>query len=155
MLGDLQALLRVLLSGGKFRFNALASFAQPHADDSGLVVLESDSMPIRPITPAPSPSASLPAHDYPSISVSGHPVPLTFDLFMALQLKKDGCSSGSLPAGVRASLDRIRQLHAGRICRAENEFLEHDAHFEIDQKGSIVVTAEGALPRFTLSRGQP
>jgi hypothetical protein len=149
LLGELQSLLRDLLSGAKFRFNALASFGQPQADNGSLVVLESDSMPIRPITPAPSPTAELPAHDFPAISVAGHPVPLTFDLFTALQLKRDGCSSGSLPASVRASLDRIRQLHAGQICRAEVEFLERNAHFDIDQKGSIVVTSEGSVPRFT------
>jgi hypothetical protein len=147
-LSGLQSLVRSLLSGDRFRFNALASFGQPHSEAEALVVLETDSMPIQPISPAPSPSSDLPAHDLPSILIGGHRIPLTFDLFMALQLRRDHCAAGSLPASVRASLDRIRHLYAGEACRDVDQFLQRGGHFRIDECGDVVLTGAGDPPRF-------
>ena len=148
-LAELQARLKDLLSGRTFRANALGAFGQPENVDAGLVLLVSNPVSIAPIRPAPESRHDLPAHDLPAIPfASGRAIPLTFDLFLSLRLRDRGCAMGSMPASVRAALDRMKQLHAGEACRKESDFLAGDSYFQIDQKGRVLLTAEGSAPRF-------
>jgi hypothetical protein len=147
-LADLQAQLRELLSGRFFRTNALATFGQAENTDASLVRLVSNPVPVLPIRPAPWPRADMPAHDLPAIPVARRAIPLTFDLFAALRLRDRGCSSGSMPASVRAALDRIKQLYAGEVCRKQELFLAGDTYFEIDLKGNVILATPGGEPRF-------
>jgi hypothetical protein len=113
------------------------------------VKLEASPLRIRS-TPAPDATPTRPAHDYPVIRVDEYPVPLTYGLFDALQLKREGCASGSLPASVRALLDRIRQIHAGTTCRNATEFVEGGARFAMRGRGIVTVDDAASEPRFRI-----
>jgi hypothetical protein len=140
--------LRSLLGDSVFQFDALESFGQPHSDTECLVTLEGPSVPIDPILPAPQGDATKPAHDLPAISISDHTMPLTFDLYTALRLRQDQCASSSLPASVRASIDRIRHLYAGELCRDTDSFVRSRARFEVAGHGRITIPRRGEVPRF-------
>jgi hypothetical protein len=150
-LAELQIRLRDLITGQQFRANALGAFGQPESSESNLVVLVSNPVRLFPIRPAPDPQPQLPAHDLPAIPVADGSIPLTFDLFAALKLRDRGCSPGSMPASVRAALDRMKQLYAGSVCRNEEDFLAGGTYFEINKKGRVVVASEGGMPRLTRS----
>jgi hypothetical protein len=140
--------LRSLLGkDGLFRFNAVESFGQPQSEEQWRVILE-DTVEIAPIEPAPEPTAEQPAHDLPCIRVSGHAVPLTFELYTALQLRGEGCASSSLPASVRAALDRIRHLYAGALCRDVDKFVLGRAKYLVVGEGQVAVTRKDAPPTF-------
>lgn len=146
-LDDLTEELRSLLGDEEFHFNALESFGQPRSEDDWLIALRGIPVSIAPITPAPMGGGDLPAHDFPFIKIVDHPIPLTFDLYMALRLRKDGCKSSSLPASVRAAIDRIRHLHAGQLCRDQEAFVFRKVYYEIKDYGKIVLSREGESPR--------
>ena len=139
--------LRSLLGAGGFHFNALESFGQPRSEDDWLIALRGDTMPIAPIIPAPMGDRDLPAHDFPFIKIVNYSIPLTFDLYMALRLRQDGCESSSLPASVRAAIDRIRHLHAGQLCRDQEAFVNGRVFYEIKGYGKIDLPREGKSPR--------
>ncbi len=132
-----------------FAFNALAGLGQPQNEREWLVVLEGNRVRIRQIEPAPASSSTRPGHDFPSIHI-GDPVegviPLTFDMYVALRLRKDGCESSSLPASVRAALDRLKQLHAGALCRKDSEFVEEVAFVRIHGEVTISLDTPGDQP---------
>jgi hypothetical protein len=138
-----------LLGRDRFAFNLLAGLGQPQSEREWHVVLKGDRVRVRPIEPAPTPSPKRPGHDYPLIRI-GQPVagviPLTFDMYVALRLRRDGCESSSLPASVRAALDRLKQLHAGALCRRDAEFLEDVASIEAGTGNIISLNREGDQP---------
>jgi hypothetical protein len=146
-LNDLQTWLRALLGHPLFTADALESYGQARAEETAIVTLEASPLRIRS-TPAPDAAPTRPAHDYPVIRVDEYPVPLTYGLFDALQLKKEGCASGSLPASVRALLDRIRQIHAGTTCRNSTEFVEGGARFALRGRGIVTIDDAASEPRF-------
>lgn len=136
------ALRSLLEQNGKFVFAALGSFGQPY-DRKASVLLQAQNSALPTIFPAPGISDALPAHDLPYISVQDYAIPLTFDLFWALRLRKDGFANSSLPASVRAAIDRIRHLIAGQRCRDSNMFKSQMAEFSIGEIGSIVLMPFG------------
>lgn len=148
LLNNLTDALRSLLEDNGFHFNAIGSFGQPQSDVDWLISLRGDSVSIEPITPAPPICEDLPAHDLPFIQISGHSIPLTFDLYMALRLRKEGCMSSSLPTSVRAAIDRIRHLYAGSLCRDEDKFVHGSAKYVLKGLGKIVISRRGDIPRF-------
>jgi hypothetical protein len=129
-----------LLGRTGFSFNVLAGLGQPQSEREWHVVLNGNRVRVRPIESAPAPSPTRPGHDYPLLRI-GDPVvgviPLTFDMYVALRLRRDGCESSSLPASVRAALDRLKQLHAGALCRSDSEFVE-DVASVVAGTGNII-----------------
>jgi hypothetical protein len=138
-----------LLGRGGFSFNALAGLGQPQSEREWLVTLNGNRVRVRPIEPAPASSATRPGHDYPLLRI-GEPVvgvlPLTFDMYVALRLRRDGCESSSLPASVRAALDRLKHLHAGTLCRRDSEFVEDVASITVGTSSVISLNREGEAP---------
>jgi hypothetical protein len=149
-LNELQNWLRQLLGHPQFTADALETFGQARAEDAAVAILEASRLRIRS-TPAPLPTPTRPAHDLPVIRVDEYPVPLTYGLFQALQLKREGCASGSLPASVRALLDRIRQVHAGTICRDVDDFIEGGAALRLRGRGVVAMDSAESDPRFRVS----
>src|SRR5262249_49408078 len=131
------------------QFGALAALGQPQNIGEWLVVLEGEPVRLNPIEPAPAASSTRPGHDLPALRF-GEPVtgvvPLTFDMYVALRLRAEGCQSSSLPASVRAALDRLKQLHAGSLCRDERRFASDRAAFRIDDLGTLTLDREGGSP---------
>lgn len=138
-----------LLGRNGFSFNVLAGLGQPQSDREWHVVLNGNRVRVRQIEPAPSSTSTRPGHDYPLIRI-GDPVvgviPLTFDMYMALRLRRDGCESSSLPASVRAALDRLKQLHAGSLCRRDSEFVEDVASIVAGPGNVISLNRPGEPP---------
>jgi hypothetical protein len=141
--------LRPLLGENGFRFNVVESFGQPQAEGGGqrLVTLEGATPDIVP-HPAPAPSDSSPGHDIPSFEItdSGYRMPLTFDFYMALKLRSEGCAGSSLPASVRAALDRVRHRIAGSLFRDRQRFVGGSARVVVGGRYMITLSSLNADP---------
>lgn len=150
-LNQLKDVLQQLLGEDGLKFNMLESFGQPQGEQERLVVLEGDRAGLRPFA-APVASDRLPSHDLPWFEISGtnYRMPITFDFYLALCLRKEGCASSSLPASVRAAIDRVRHRYAGLLCRDKSKFADGTARIVINQQFAIGLGDEQALP--SLSR---
>jgi hypothetical protein len=65
---------------------------------------------------------------------------------MALQLRKKGCAASSLPASVRAALDRVRHRYAGELCRKEDLFVDGRTFILLTDDKKVSVPAPGTAP---------
>jgi hypothetical protein len=140
-LNRLTTSLQSLLRTANFQFDIVETFGQPQAERPSNLRLIGPQAGLR-AEMAPSPTATSPGHDVPCFEITdmNYRVPITFDLFLALRLRQAGCASSSLPASVRASIDRVRHRYAGDLCRATDEFLDQRASIEIAGKARIVLT---------------
>ncbi len=140
--------LQPLLGNPVFKFNLLEILGQPTADEvEPLVALQGPTTGAQALA-APSATDSSPGHDVPSIRVTepSYRIPVTFDFFMALQLRKKGCAASSLPASVRAALDRVRHRYAGELCRKEDLFVDGRTFVLLPDEKKVSVPAPGAAP---------
>jgi hypothetical protein len=151
-LRSVSAALQPLLGNPVFKFNLLEILGQPTADElEPLVALQGPTTGAQALA-APLATHSTPGHDVPSIRVTepSYRIPLTFDFYMALQLRKKGCAASSLPASVRAALDRVRHRYAGELCRKEDLFVDGRTFILLtdDKKVSVPApeTAPGLIP---------
>lgn len=147
-LGQLKESLRQILGQDGFRFNLVESYGQPAAEEDRLVVLESDRPGLQTF-PAPGPSDSAPAHDVPCFSIgsnTNYRMPITFDFFLALRLRSAGCANSSLPASVRAAIDRVRHRHAGELCRAKGKFADGTVRIVVGGRSVITLPDENSPP---------
>jgi hypothetical protein len=142
--------LQPLLGETSFRFNLVEVLGQPRAEAQPLISLEGPAPGARPL-PAPAATASAPGHDVPCLEVTdpNYRIPLTFDFYLALRLRKDGCAGSSLPASVRAALDRLRHRYAGELCRKEEQFVYGRAFISLGAGKTVGVAAPGAAPTLT------
>jgi hypothetical protein len=140
--------LQPLLGNPIFKFNLLEILGQPTADEvEPLVALQGQATGAQALA-APDATESAPGHDVPSIRVTepSYRIPLTFDFYMALQLRKKGCAASSLPASVRAALDRVRHRYAGELCRKEDQFVDGRTFVLLTNDKKVSVPAPGAAP---------
>jgi hypothetical protein len=150
-LREVATALKPLLGDPRFDFNLLEILGQPTADEAGaLVALQGPATGTQAVA-APSGSQSTPGHDVPSIRVTDpkQRIPLTFDFFMALQLRRNGCAASSLPTSVRAALDRVRHSYAGKLCRNEEFFVDGRALTVLDGVKHVGIPAPGSDPALT------
>lgn len=148
LLRSVNTALQPLLGNPVFKFNLLEIPGQPTADEvEPLVALQGPTTGAQALA-APEPTGSSPGHDVPSVRVTEpiYRIPLTFDFYMALQLRKKGCAASSLPASVRAALDRVRHRYAGELCRKEDLFVDGRASVLITGNKKIAIPAPGAAP---------
>jgi hypothetical protein len=145
-LNKIKEILQDLLGGSEIVFNMLESFGQPQAEQEGLITLKSSRAGLRAVLP-PSTTSSAPGHDVPFFEISGkHRIPITFDLYSALCLKRKGCSSSSLPASVRAAIDRVRHQYAGELCRDKEKVINGITSIVVGKYKKIELTSEDAEP---------
>lgn len=142
--------IRPLLGGDRFKFDPLQSFGQPQSESEKLVTLSSYIPGIRAY-PASLGTSQAPKHDIPffRLSDTAYSIPITFDFYLALRLRKEGCAGSSLPASVRASIDRVRHRIAGQLLRSKKMFVERSASLTIGEKGVITLVDEQAEPAWT------
>jgi hypothetical protein len=142
--------LQPLLGENGFRFNMVESFGQPQAErgSDSLVTLEGGRPGIMPY-PAPTTTPESPSHDIPSFAITnmGYRMPLTFDFYLALRLRAEGCAGSSLPTSVRAALDRVRQRFAGKQFRNLELFVDGQARICIAERFVISVPDLLSPPR--------
>lgn len=146
-LGAVRDALQHLLGATGFQFNLAESFGQPQGEARPFISLESDRPGIRAF-PAPAGTDSTPGHDVPCFEVTEtrYRMPITFDFYMALRLRAEGCAGSSLPASVRAALDRVRQKYAGQLCRNREKFGDGRAVIAVDGNWRVSLQDAGANP---------
>jgi hypothetical protein len=140
--------LKPLLGDPVFSFNLLEILGQPTADEAKPpVALQGPTTGAQALT-APTGTQSTPGHDVPCIKVTdlNYRIPLTFDFFMALQLRRKGCAASSLPTSVRAALDRVRHRYAGELCRKEDLFVDGRTFIVLNDDKKVSLPAVGAKP---------
>lgn len=113
---------------GQLRFDAVATYGQARAEGRPFVRIQAP-FPLEEIIPAPAASADRPAHDLPFMRIAGQTLPVTFELYRALRLRRGGAPEGSLSASIQAVLDRIRHAYAGRLCRDDRKFRTKEARY--------------------------
>lgn len=133
--------LQSLLGGGNFSFDLVETFGQPQSERSAIIQLIGPQPGFRADV-APTVTENMPGHDVPCFEITGTGgrIPITFELFLALRLRQSGCASSSLPASVRASIDRIRQRYAGTLCRSTDKFLDQTVTIQITDTVRVVFT---------------
>jgi len=143
------AVLQTLLGENGFRFNVVESFGQPQAEGEAktLVTLVGEKPGIIP-HPAPTATPESPGHDLPSFEITGtgYRMPLTFEFYVALRLRREGCAGSSLPASVRAALDRVRHRSAGKQFRDLAMFADGRAKIVIGERFVISVPDVSSPP---------
>lgn len=147
MLADIRAAIQPLLGTTGSNFNLLEIFGQPTGEKQPLVSLQGPPPGIRSVL-APVATPSSPGHDVPFIEFTEptYRIPLTFEFFLALRLRREGCAGSSLPASVRAALDRVRHRFAGELCRNDELFVDGRAFIALATGQRITVPAQGLSP---------
>jgi hypothetical protein len=136
-LKSVQAKLRSLINDDKrnlFTVPLMTTFAQPTPPIRRNVVLECQKVKVQAWK---TEEAERPKPQIAYLSVDGTPVPLTFELFDALERLTKGMHTGSLNGEVFAMIDRIRSRVAGRIVR-DREALDDDAIVVIEATGEVI-----------------
>lgn len=149
-LAQVRGALQPLLGDTVPSFNMLEILGQPTAERQPLVSLNGQGPGIRPV-PAPAGDAATPGHDVPCIEFTGlnYRIPLTFDFFLAVRLRKDGCAGSSLPASVRAAIDQVRHRIAGRLCREDDMFVDGRASIKIPAGHRLTLPVAAGRPTVT------
>ncbi|MCC7083668.1 MAG: ATP-binding protein [Pirellulales bacterium] len=136
-----------MLGQEAFQFNLVESYGQPTSDDAPLLSLQCGP-PGVPVFKAPDASEERPAHDMPWFEIRdiGYPIPITYEFFRALMLRQSGCANSSLPASVRAAIDRVRHLYAGEVCRDGQKFADGTARINVMDR-QVSITHDGGGPQ--------
>ncbi|MDG1004575.1 MAG: hypothetical protein P8N58_06810, partial [Emcibacteraceae bacterium] len=134
-------------SNNQFRAGLATTFGQPVAHKSKDVALLLDSsvsvesVDIHERNGRP--------RDYlPYLLVDDHFVPVTFDLFQALNNVNNGLHDASLPSEIYTLLDRVKSLVAGRVVRDE-KLLSEDPLIVLGSSEDVVEYVNG---QFIFSR---
>lgn len=151
LLAYIEEPLRSVVGRSTFRFGVMESFGRALQLDGSSLMLHSGSPGIT-LQPAPSVDPHAPAHDFPVLFMDEHGIPLTFEVFLALRLQGAGCTSSSLPPGVRAALDQVRHLRAGRACRDRGDLANGRAWLAVGELGRITLDPSGGTPIYTPGR---
>jgi hypothetical protein len=150
--GYIEQPLRSIVGRSTFQFGVMETFGRAVHKDVSSLLLHSGSPGIT-LTPAPSADQHSPAHDFPVLYLDNHGIPLTFEVFLALRLQGAGCTSSSLPPGVRAAIDRVRQLRAGRACRDRSDLVSGRAWIELGELGRISIDPSSGSPVYSRQGG--
>jgi hypothetical protein len=128
-LSRVRELVAELLGVYQFAGSLGSCFGQAEGRMTQSIVIVGPKSGIRP-RPAPVAAPDRPAYDMPCIQVGDSFLPLTFELYVALRRRQDGCANGSLPAGVVAMLDRLRHSYSARLARDNDKLTNGQAWVE-------------------------
>ena len=136
-LKSVQTRLRSLINDDKrnlFTIPLMTTFAQPTPPIRRNVVLECQKVKVLSWK---TEKAERPKPQMAYLRIDGNAVPLTFELFDALQRLTKGMHTGSLNGEVFAMIDRIRSKIASRIVR-DIEALDDDAIVVLEATGEVI-----------------
>ena len=143
-----QPLRKLLASddGSMFRGSLVRVFGQPQPDGSRDIIVESRLGLVLP-RPAPQSSDERPGHDVPWVEVETDsiPIPLTFDLYVALRLSTDGCDSASFPPHTRAAIDRVRNAVSARLSRDREGMMGGMVTVKVGHMGQLYISGDGNI----------
>ena len=135
--------LRAILSPeDAFTGSLIRVFGQPSLEPS---VDISVTHPLGMVMPqiASESTDSRPGHDVPWFEVDGHQIPLTFDLYVALQAHSSGAQIASFAPHTRAAIDRVRNSIAGVSARNAEGILGGGVSINIGNLGFLTPTVGG------------
>lgn len=135
-------------SSNKFRAGLATTFGQPVAHRSKDVALLLGSS-IRVTSVDVSEREGRPKDYLPYLLVDEHYVPVTFDLFQALNDVNDGLHDASLPHEIYSLLDRVKSLVAGRVVR-DKKLLSEDPVIVLGSSKDVIEYVNG---KFIFSKG--
>jgi hypothetical protein len=135
-------------SNNQFRAGLATTFGQPVAHRSKDVALLLDS-PIRVTSIDVSEREGRPKDYLPYLLVDEHFVPVTFDLFQALNDVNDGLHDASLPSEIYSLLDRVKSLVSGRVVR-DKKLLSEDPMIVLGSSKDIIEYVNG---KFIFNKG--
>jgi len=133
-LSRIAQLVANLLGGNQFAGSLVSSFGQAETRMTQSVIIVGPRSGIRP-RPAPGTRPGRPAYDMPCIEVGDSVLPLTFELYVALRRRSDGCANGSLPSGVAAMLERLRHGYAAGLSRDKERLADGQVWVEFRESG--------------------
>ena len=139
-----EPLRTVLAPGGTFGGSLIRVFGQP-APDSSRDVLVARSLGRVVAQVASEPSDARPRHDMPWVEVRGYRMPLTFELFAAIQAHASGARIASFAPHTRASIDKVKNAIAGNAARDTDSMLDGDVTVHVGTLGILVPAADGTL----------
>jgi len=142
--------LRNLLhdTNNQFKAGLATTFGQPVAHRSKDVALLLGSAIGVSIVDG-SETEGRPKNYLPYLLVDQHYVPVTFDLFQALNDVNDGLHDASLPSEIYALLDRVKSLVSGRVVR-DKKLLSEDSAIVLGSSNNIIEYVNG---KFIFSKG--
>lgn len=137
-LGEVRNEIERMLGRGNFSVDAMSGFGRLDSGTSRITLQSSEAPKIRTVR-APAMAAQSPSHDMPSVVLDGMPpIPLTFALFEALTLRRQGCRAGSLPPVLATVLGKLRQLHASKLSKELDDFVDRRSSYFLGDLGQIV-----------------
>ena len=137
ILKNVQIRLRTLINDEQrniFSVPMTTTFAQPAPPTKRNLILECQKVKVKGWK---TQDTERPKAQIAYLNVDDAPVPLTFELYDALQNLDKGMHSGSLNDEVFAMIDRIRSKVAGRVVR-DAEALDEDALLLLEGTGEVI-----------------
>lgn len=143
-LNETRKALRKLLHdfNNKFRAGLATTFGQPVAHRAKDVALLLESPISVTVLKNKSYGDGRPKEYIPYLQVEGHYIPLTFQLFRALNEVALGLHDASLSGEIYSLLDRVRSLVSGKVVR-DRVRLSEDAIIRVGSSNDIVEYIDG------------
>ena len=134
----------VLAPDGNFGGSLIRVFGQPAVDEARDVLVTHSLGNVVPQA-APESTEARPGHDVPWMEVQGHRIPLTFDLFAALQAHSSGAQIASFAPHTRAALDNVKNTIAGISARDRQGMLGGAVSLKVGTLGQLTPAAKGTV----------
>ena len=137
--------LRALLEpDGEFGGSLIRVFGQPPPDTTKDIRVTSRLGRITPRIASAATDAA-PAHDVPWVEVEEHRIPLTFDLFTAVQVHSSGAQIACFAPHTRAVIDKVKNTIAGVSARDTEGMLSGDVSVNVGMLGILFPTTDGTV----------
>ena len=139
-----QPLRSILAPTGQFGGSLVRVFGQPlpEPDEDILVTSALGNVLPRAVTTS---TESCPAHDIPWLEVEKQRIPLTFDLYSALQAHSNGVTIASFAPHNRAAIDKVRNAIAASLSRDKEGMLGGGVSVNIGTLGCLTPRPDGTL----------
>ena len=141
----IQPLREILAPGGIFYGSLIRVFGQPSPDAARDILV---SRPLGNLIPhvASESTNESPGHDIPWVEVErGYRIPLTFDLFVALQTFSNGAQLASFAPHTRAAIDKVKNAIAGELVRDKEGMLGGGVSIKVGALGCLAPAADGTF----------
>ena len=129
---------------GTFGGSLVRVFGQPSPEPAGDILV---TYPLGNVVPkvASESTDERPSHDIPWVEVEGYHIPLTFELFVALQAHSSGAQIASFAPHTRAAIDKVRNAIAGRLARDTEGMIGGGVSIKVGTLGYLTLGANGVL----------
>lgn len=150
----IEPLRTVLAPDDRFDGSLVRVFGQPPLDSKRDVSVTHNLGAIVP-REAPSTKDEKPGHDLPWIEIRRHRLPLTFDLFEALQAMSHGATFSNFAPHTRAAVDKVKNSIAAQMSRDRQSIHGGETTIRIGSIGRLTPSPDGVfsfkrdeVPRF-------